>query len=106
MGPSGTGTWSLLNALCPELDLRTRALDVQGRGRHTTTRAAIYDIGGALVVDTPGLREVAFAASDAEGPELPPLFRDLHELAPACRFRDCTHTHKLGCAVKAALAWG
>lgn len=107
LGPSGTGKSSLLNALCPGLQLRTGEVDALGRGRHTTSWAAIYDIGWARVVDTPGLREIGFAeASAASDDVLGGLFPDIGELAKGCRFRDCSHTHEPGCAVKVALEAG
>ncbi|WP_324668857.1 ribosome small subunit-dependent GTPase A [Geochorda subterranea] len=106
IGPSGAGKTSLLNALCPGLDLRTREVDARGRGRHTTTTSAIYDIGGALVVDTPGLREVAFALDEKDAGDPLLLFEDIAGLAARSRFQDCSHVHEPGCAVKAAVACG
>ncbi|MEW6049433.1 MAG: ribosome small subunit-dependent GTPase, partial [Bacillota bacterium] len=78
-----------------------------GRGRHTTSWAAIYDIGWARVLDTPGLREIGFAEAGAAGDDaLGVLFPDIGELAKGCRFRDCSHAHEPGCAVKVALEAG
>ncbi len=105
IGPSGGGKSSLLNALDPSLDLRTGSLNVAGKGRHTTNWAATYQVGDALVVDTPGLREIGFL--EDEGAEAAAdLFPEITALAGECRFRDCTHTHEPRCAVKAALAVG
>ncbi len=105
VGPSGAGKSSLLNAIDPALNLRVGALNVAGKGAHTTTWAATYRVADALVVDTPGLREIGFLeneGADAAGD----LFPEIGALAEGCRFRDCTHTHEPRCAVKAALEAG
>lgn len=105
IGPSGAGKSSLINALDPGLHLRVSALARGGRGSHTTNWAAVYRVGAALVVDTPGLREVGFVGD--EGVEVADdLFPEISALAPACHFRDCSHTHEPKCAVKAALDAG
>lgn len=105
LGPSGAGKSSLINALDPSLHLRISGLARSGRGSHTTNWAAVFPVGSALVVDTPGLREVGFVgseAADAAGE----LFPEIASLAGGCRFRDCSHTHEPECAVKAALDAG
>jgi ribosome biogenesis GTPase len=105
IGPSGAGKSSLLNALEPSLDLRTGALNVAGKGSHTTSWAATFQVGAALVVDTPGLREIGFVGDEGAA-AADELFPEITALAPQCRFRDCTHTHEPRCAVKAALEVG
>ena len=102
-GHSGVGKSSLLNALEPELRLETGKLrrDLR-RGRHSTARATLYRLtGDALVVDTPGVREIA------TGPIAPELidevFPDVAALAEGCRFRDCRHDREPECAVRDAL---
>jgi len=105
IGPSGAGKSSLLNALDPALNLRVGALNVAGKGAHTTTWAATYRVADGLVVDTPGLREIGFLeneGADAAGD----LFPEIAALAGGCHFRDCTHTHEPRCAVKAMLEAG
>ena len=105
IGPSGAGKSSLLNALDPALNLRVGALNVAGKGAHTTTWAATYRVADGLVVDTPGLREIGFLeneGADAAGD----LFPEIAALAGTCHFRDCTHTHEPRCAVKAMLEAG
>ncbi len=105
IGPSGGGKSSLLNALDPALRLRTGSLNVAGKGRHTTTWAATYQAGDALVVDTPGLREIGFL-EDAGEKTTADIFPEITALAGECRFRDCTHTHEPRCVVKAAVEAG
>jgi ribosome biogenesis GTPase len=105
-GHSGVGKSSLLNALEPELRLETGELGRRRlRGRHTTRSSILIRLpGGAIVVDTPGIREVA------SGPVDPALvdrvYPDVAALAPDCRFRDCRHASEPECAVRAALGAG
>jgi ribosome biogenesis GTPase len=103
-GHSGVGKSSLLNALAPELRLETGELRKRDRrGRHTTARATWIELAGqAVVVDTPGVREIATGAIDPE--LLAAVFPDIHELARACRFSDCQHGGEPECAVQEALA--
>ncbi|MDR7419877.1 MAG: ribosome small subunit-dependent GTPase A [Armatimonadota bacterium] len=105
IGPSGAGKSTLLNAMAPGLSLRTGGLTASGKGRHTTNWAAILQVGDALVVDTPGVREIGLL-EDPVGPSSDDLFPEIAALAANCRFRDCSHTHEPGCAVKDALAAG
>jgi ribosome biogenesis GTPase len=105
LGPSGAGKSSLINALDPSLHLRVSGLARSGRGSHTTNWAAVFPVGAALVVDTPGLREVGFVGNEgADAAE--DLFPEISSLAGGCHFRDCSHTHEPKCAVKAALDEG
>ena len=105
-GPSGVGTSSLLNALEPELRLETADVRERSRkGRHTTTRASWLRLaGGAVVVDTPGVREIATGPVPAR--LLDDVYRDVAALAPGCRFRDCRHDREPDCAVREAIQRG
>jgi ribosome biogenesis GTPase len=102
LGSSGVGKSSLLNRLAGENLMRTAALAADGTGKHTTTHRELVRLpGGALVIDTPGLRELQFWEGD-----LGAAFEDIEELASNCRFRDCAHLLEPDCAVLAAVEDG
>jgi ribosome biogenesis GTPase len=105
LGMSGAGKSTLVNALAGEdLQKVNEIRGRDGRGRHTTThRELILLPGGALVIDTPGMRSVALW-HDAEG--LSQTFGDVEQLAGECKFNDCTHEQEPGCAVTAAIRAG
>ena len=108
VGSSGVGKSSLLNTLSdkpPEAAQLTGSIrESDARGRHTTTSRSLHPIvGGGWVIDTPGMRTLHVSDS-ALGLER--LFAEITELAPLCRFRDCTHAHEPGCAVQAAISAG
>ena len=105
LGPSGVGKSTLLNALAGAELAQTGAVrEGDRKGRHTTTRRQLFQLeGGALVIDTPGLRELRVWTLD-EGLEL--AFPDIDELAGSCRFSDCRHDREPGCAVLEALTAG
>jgi ribosome biogenesis GTPase len=101
LGPSGAGKSTLVNLLRGEDLLATAAVRDDGRGRHTTTHRQLVPLpGGALLVDTPGMRELALWDSDGG---LATQFADIVELAAECRFSDCEHRSEPGCAVRAAI---
>lgn len=105
IGSSGVGKSTLVNRILGEAAQRTaevRASD--DRGRHTTTHRELFlTPEGALVIDTPGMRELA--VWDAEE-SLSEAFSDIEELAESCQFRDCRHQREPGCAVRGAVAEG
>ena len=104
LGSSGAGKSTLINRLLGEERLKTGGLRNDDRGRHTTThRELIILPDGAMVIDTPGMRELGMWDA-SEG--IDTAFADIEELAEACRFRDCTHSGEPGCAVCQAIAEG
>lgn len=104
-GRSGVGKSSLINALYPGFAVRTGAVGAnKEKGKHTTTTASLYALpDGGYLVDTPGIKELSLFD---EGDGLDAAFSDISELAAGCRFRDCSHAHEPGCAVRAALDAG
>lgn len=104
VGQSGVGKSSLLNALGGSA--ATGAVrDGDGRGRHTTTGSALHELPGDIrVIDTPGIRR--FTLDGADPTTIAAGFAEFASHAAECRYRDCTHTHEPGCAVRRAVAAG
>ena len=104
LGSSGVGKSTLANRLLGEDVLATADVRRDGRGRHTTTHRELVRLpGGALLLDTPGMRELQLWADESA---LEETFGDVAELVAQCRFSDCAHGSEPGCAVRAALAEG
>lgn len=105
VGSSGAGKSSLVNALCGADRQHVAGVRrTDERGRHTTTRRELVLLpGGGVILDTPGMRELALWAEGEEGPL---GFDDVASLAAACRFRDCRHQGEPGCAVVEAVDAG
>jgi ribosome biogenesis GTPase len=105
-GHSGVGKSSLMNAILPDLDLRTMEVsEWSDKGMHTTTFAEMYDVpGGGSIIDTPGIRELGVI--DIEQAELSHFFPEMRDRLNQCRFNNCRHINEPGCAVLDALENG
>jgi ribosome biogenesis GTPase len=105
-GHSGVGKSSLMNAILPDLDLRTMEVsEWSDKGMHTTTFAEMYDLpGGGSIIDTPGIRELGVI--DIEQQELSHFFPEMRSRLNQCRFNNCRHINEPGCAVLEALEEG
>lgn len=105
-GQSGVGKSSILNAIQPNLGLKTQDLsDASGKGLHTTTFAEMFELqGGGQIIDTPGIKNLSFNHLSVQ--DVSHNFREFFELSHDCKFSDCTHRNEPGCAVKDALEKG
>ncbi len=106
LGPSGVGKTTIINSLLGKEDeyftLPVREKD--GKGIHSTTWRELIELNnGALIIDTPGMRELGHLDSAAGIDE---TFDEIIALEGQCRFRDCAHSNTLGCAIEAAVAAG
>lgn len=100
-GQSGVGKSTLVNAIEPELDLRTGEIsDYSGKGQHTTTFAEIHPLSfGGEIIDTPGIKNLSF--NYLEPQDIAHNFREIFALSDECRFGgSCLHRSEPGCAVK------
>jgi ribosome biogenesis GTPase len=106
LGSSGVGKSSLVNALAGEILMAVNDIrEDDSRGRHTTThRQMIFLPGGAMVIDTPGLRELGVVWEAEEGAA--ETFADVEAYVGRCRFSNCHHISEPGCALRAALENG
>lgn len=105
LGSSGVGKSTLVNSLAGEELQATQSIrDDDAKGRHTTTHRSLHQLpSGAVILDSPGMRE--FQITDVED-GVSTLFADIESLALTCRFNDCGHQAEPGCAVRAALESG
>ncbi|WP_423067542.1 ribosome small subunit-dependent GTPase A [Devosia sp. CN2-171] len=106
VGSSGVGKSTLVNALIGSGGTQQTGgiRESDAKGRHVTTSRSLHVMaGGGWVIDTPGMRTLQI--KDA-GQGIDTLFAEITELAPQCKFRNCTHDHEPGCAVLAAVAAG
>jgi ribosome biogenesis GTPase len=105
LGSSGAGKSTLVNTLAGADLMATQAIrEGDGRGRHTTThRELILLANGVLLLDTPGMREMALWDADEAASD---LFEDIQAIEGRCKFKDCGHETEPGCAVRAAMEAG
>ncbi|OZV67170.1 ribosome small subunit-dependent GTPase A [Winogradskyella aurantia] len=102
-GHSGVGKSTLINAIEPSLDLKTREISEQHmQGQHTTTFAEMFDLSfDAKIIDTPGIK--GFGVVDMEKEEVGDYFPEFFKLKEHCKFNNCLHVKEPKCAVKDAL---
>ena len=108
-GNTGVGKSSMLNALCPDLDLPTGEVSEKlGRGRHTTRHVELYCLGeNTYVADTPGFSSFDTDQMDIILKEnLQYAFREFGRYMGSCQFHDCTHRQEPGCAIRQAMEEG
>ncbi|MEL7071605.1 MAG: ribosome small subunit-dependent GTPase A [Cyanobacteria bacterium J06581_3] len=105
LGSSGVGKSTLTNQLMGETVQATQSVRADdSRGRHTTTHREMLRLpSGALLIDTPGMRELQISSTADSVEE---TFSDIESLAERCRFRDCQHQSEPGCAIQAAIEEG
>lgn len=105
-GHSGVGKSSFINAIMPNMEIRTQDVSGwSGKGMHTTTFAEMYDLSfGGKIIDTPGMRE--FGLVDVERQELSGYFPEMRLRLNDCQFNNCLHINEPGCAIKDAVVNG
>lgn len=102
-GHSGVGKSTLVNAIEPSLNLKTKEIsNLHMQGQHTTTFAEMFDLSfGAKIIDTPGIK--GFGVVDMDKEEVGDYFPEIFNLKQDCKFNNCLHTKEPQCAVKKAL---
>jgi ribosome biogenesis GTPase len=105
-GHSGAGKSALIRAIDPSLNPRIGAIsEIHLKGMHTTTFAEMYEIAsGGFIVDTPGIKE--FGLFDLDKTDIHRCFPEMDKLLPFCQYKNCSHTHEPGCAVKSGIETG
>lgn len=107
-GHSGVGKSTFINAVFPELKLKTQDVSGwSGKGLHTTTFAEMFDLppdGAGKIIDTPGIRELGLV--DIKKEELSHYFPEMRAIISHCKFNNCMHLNEPGCAIKAAVEEG
>ncbi len=106
LGTSGAGKSSIVNRLVGSEVMATQTMGVAGKGRHTTTHRELLPLpSGALLIDTPGMRELGLWMSGGED-GVAATFAEIDEVAEECRFSDCQHERDAGCAIVTAIQDG
>ncbi|ADV43207.1 ribosome small subunit-dependent GTPase A [Bacteroides helcogenes] len=102
-GHSGVGKSTLINAILPELDIRTGEISAyHNKGMHTTTFSEMFPVpGDGYIIDTPGIK--GFGTFDMEEEEIGHYFPEIFRTSTDCRYSNCTHRHEPGCAVRKAV---
>ena len=105
LGSSGVGKTTLLNSLIGNDKFETQSVSkIQSKGRHTTTSRQLVRLeSGAMIIDTPGMRELGSMSVD-DG--LGETFSEILELSQSCKFSNCSHTNEKGCAILASIKAG
>jgi ribosome biogenesis GTPase len=105
LGSSGVGKTTLLNSILGDARFETKTVSKkESKGRHTTTSRELIQLeNGAMIIDTPGMRELGNISVDSG---LDETFSDIIELAMNCKFSNCTHVNEKGCAILPAISQG
>ena len=105
LGSSGVGKTTLLNSILGNAHYKTSTVSkIDNKGRHTTTSRELVQLdNGAMLIDTPGMRELGNISVDAGIDE---TFSEISELSLNCKFRNCTHVNEKGCAILSAINSG
>ena len=105
MGSSGVGKSTLVNTLYGKEVMKTSEIrDEDSRGRHTTTsRNLIMLPNGAMIIDTPGMRELGMWNAESG---ISKTFSDIEQLSQMCKYSNCTHTNEPGCRILEAIENG
>jgi len=105
-GHSGVGKSSLVNAIAPDLNLRTNEVSTfANKGVHTTTFAEMFEIApDTFIIDTPGIKELGLMDTSKE--EISHYFPEMRNRLNQCRFHNCLHLNEPGCAIKDAVGEG
>ncbi|MFH1323485.1 MAG: ribosome small subunit-dependent GTPase A [Methanobacteriota archaeon] len=104
LGSSGVGKTTLINRLIGQEAFETKAVSSTGEGTHTTSRRQLIVLSqGAMLIDTPGMRELGIVGA-GDGVNI--SFEEFVELSENCRYANCSHQHEPGCAIRAAIEKG
>ncbi|AKD57684.1 ribosome small subunit-dependent GTPase A [Spirosoma radiotolerans] len=105
-GHSGVGKSSLVNAIAPDLNLRTNEVSsFANKGVHTTTFAEMFELApNTYIIDTPGIKELGLM--DTSKTEIGHYFPEMRDRLNKCRFNNCLHINEPGCAIKEAVGEG